>query len=71
MGGLVALAITALLCSTLLVLRQGLFRAQMEARIKALPGLSTIQIADLLDDYRMDEQDQKKANAAFRWRPLQ
>jgi hypothetical protein len=70
-GSLVALAVTALLCASLLVLRQGLARAQIDARLKALPRLSTSQIADFLNDYRMDEPHPKRLNAAFRWRPLQ
>jgi hypothetical protein len=70
-GGLVALSVAALLCASLLVLRQGLAYARIDARIRALPGLSVNQIADLLDDYRMDEPLEKESYAAFVWRTLQ
>ena len=71
MGGLVALAVAALLCASLLVLRQGRAYARIDARLRALPGLSVGQIADLLDDYRMEEEYEKESYAAFVWRPLQ
>ena len=71
MGGLVALAVAALLCASLLVVRRGLVYARIGARIRALPSLNTSQIADFLDDYRMDDPNQKESYAAFVWRPLQ
>lgn len=71
MSSLVALAVAALLCASLLVLRQGRAYARVEARLRQLPSLSVSLIADLLDDYRMEDVHEKESYAAFVWRRLQ
>jgi hypothetical protein len=70
-SGLVALALTALLSALTLVVRHGLAHARFNAQMRARPGLNAGQIAGFLNDYRMDEPDQKLPHSPFGGRRLQ
>jgi len=47
-------AVSSLMCALILVLKRKVSVARMEARMRARPRLSTHQISDLLDDYKLE-----------------
>lgn len=52
--GVLGTAVAALICATFLVIRGKVSQARIAAGIQARPRLDTHQMADLLDDYRID-----------------